>query len=162
MTTFNKFEIKTILVIFVCLFAVTVFNLLISLRRGRDSVRKNDISAIENSLDTYLQKYKVYPLSTTDGEIIGCFDSGVVVDEISGAPLNAVSCRWGESKFEGVNNLPRDPSYEKGASYFYVSNSREYEIYISLEGKDEPEYTKVIADKNLHCGTKICNYGRGN
>ena len=67
---FSKVESKIILFIFLVLFLVSGYNMLISLRRGRDSIRKNDISAIENSLDTYLQKYKIYPLSTTDGKII--------------------------------------------------------------------------------------------
>ena len=58
--------------------------------------------------------------------------------------------------------MPQDPSFKKGASYFFVSDGRKYKFYISLEGKDEAEYTPTIALMNLHCGTKICNYGRGN
>lgn len=159
---FSKVESKIILFIFLVLFLVSGYNMLISLRRGRDSIRKNDISAIENSLDTYLQKYKIYPLSTTDGKIIGCFESGAIIDEISGNPINAITCEWGKSKFEGKNFMPQDPFYKKGHSYFYVSDGRKYKIYISLEGKSEAEYTPSIASKNLQCGTKICNYGRGN
>ena len=56
--------------------------------------------------------------------------------------------------------MPRDPLYNKGNSYKYISDGKSYEIYISLEGKDEAEYTPQIAAKYLQCGTKICNYGR--
>lgn len=162
MNKFTKSEIKIISFIFFILFIVTSYNLLLSLRRGRDSIRKNDMSAIENSLDTYLQKYKIYPLSTSDGKIIGCFDNGALIDEISGNPINAITCEWGKSKFEGENFMPQDPSFEKGASYFYVSDGRKYKFYISLEGKTEAEYTKAIVLQNLQCGNRICNYGRGN
>ncbi|EKE05840.1 MAG: hypothetical protein ACD_19C00176G0062 [uncultured bacterium] len=162
MNKFSKTETKSIIIIFLILFFVTGINILASLRRGRDSIRKNDISAIENSLDTYLQKYKIYPLSSDDGKIIGCFESGAVIDEISGNPVNAIVCDWGKSKFEGENFMPQDPSFKKGASYYYVSNGRKYKFYISLEGKNEAEYTPSIVLMNLHCGTKICNYGKGN
>lgn len=162
MNRFTKFESKIILIIFTCLFLVTGYNLSLSRRRGRDSIRKNDMSAIENSLDTYLQKYKIYPLSSDEGKIIGCFEGGVVIDEISGNPVNAIACDWGKSHFEGVNFMPQDPSLKKGASYYYISDGRKYKFYISLEGKNEAEYTPSIALMNLHCGTKICNYGRGN
>ena len=162
MNKFTKTETKSIIFIFCVLFFITGFNISLSLRRGRDSIRKNDISAIQNSLDTYLQKYKTYPLSGSNGEIIGCFSNGAQLDPISEKPTNAEVCKWGESKFEGVNFMPRDPSFEKGMSYYYVSDGREYNFYISLEGKDEAEYTPQIVAKNLHCGIKICNYSKGN
>lgn len=160
MHKFTKTETKSLIIIFLVLFLVTGFNMSISIRRGRDSIRKDDISVIQKSLDTYYQKYRIFPLSNDSGQIIGCFNGDVQTDKISGFPTNTVPCLWGESKFEGVNLMPRDPSYKKGASYLYISNGKKYELYISLEGKDEAEYTKAIADKNLHCGTKICNYGR--
>lgn len=162
MQKFTKSETKFIFFTLIVLFIVSGYNFTLSLRRGRDSIRKNDISAIENALDTYLQKYKIYPLSTNDGKIIGCFESGPQIDEETSHPINAITCNWGQSKFEGVNFMPQDPSFEKGSSYYYVSDGRKYMFYIALEGKDEAEYTKSIADKYLHCGNKICNYGRGN
>lgn len=162
MKKFTRFETTIIASILFVLFLVSTYNLSLSRRRGRDSIRKDDISAIENSLDTYLQKYKIYPLATEDGKIIGCFESGPQIDEKTSHPINTIVCEWGKSKFEGVNFMPNDPQYEEGARYKYVSDGRKYKIYISLEGKDEAEYTKQIEDMHLQCGTKICNYGRGN
>jgi type II secretory pathway pseudopilin PulG len=160
MKLFTLKEIKIVSIILTILFGVVLFNMSISLRRGRDSIRKNDISAIQKSLDTYYQKYRVYPLSNDTGQIIGCFDGDVVRDKSTGAPLNTIACSWGESRFEDKNLMPRDPLYKKGNSYKYISDGKSYEIYISLEGKDEAEYTPQIAAKYLQCGTKICNYGR--
>lgn len=160
MKKFTKSELRTIFTILIVLFGVTFINMSISLRRGRDSIRKNDISAIQKALDTYYQKYRIYPSSTDDGKIVGCFDSEVERDLSTGYPINTVPCVWGESRFEDRNLMPRDPSYKKGASYKYISHTTWYEIYISLEGRDEAEYTPSIASKYLQCGTKICNYGR--
>ena len=135
--------------------------MLASLRKGRDSIRKNDISAVENALDTYYQKYKIYPDSTSDGKIVGCFEFGSVINEESGYPENATICEWGKSKFEGNRIVPIDPDYEKGVNYYYESDGQSFVFYIALEGKNEPEYTESISRKNLQCGVRICNYGRG-
>jgi len=162
MIPFTKNESKALIIIFSVLFVIVSFNMSISLRRGRDSIRKNDISAIQNVLDTYFQKYKVYPESTDDGEIIGCFADVVHRDALTGYPNNTIVCNWGKSYFESENLLPRDPKYKNGTSYLYISSGQSYEFYIALEGKDEAEYNKAIVLKNLQCGTKICNYGRSN
>ena len=162
MNKFTKTETKIICSILATLFLVIGLNMLISLRKGRDSIRKNDISAIQGALDTYFQKYKIYPEATDDGRIIGCFENGPQVDKLSGYPINATVCTWGNSKFEDLLTMPQDPSYEKGATYLYKSTGQKYEFYISLEGKSEAEYTTQIALENLHCGTRICNYGRKN
>ncbi len=162
MHKFTKHETKGLMVIFLILFVVITINMLASLRKGRDSIRKNDISAIQNALDTYFQKYRVYPAATLDGQIVGCFEGGPQIDKISGYPTNAVECSWGDSKFEDLLTMPQDPNYEKGAAYLYKSDGQNYEFYVALEGHDEAEYTQAIANKNLHCGSQICNYGRGN
>lgn len=162
MKKFTRFESISIIVIFICLFAVVGYNMSISLRRGRDSVRKDDLSSLQKSLDTYYQKYRSFPASSDNGEIIGCFNEKPIQNKKTGLVTNAVVCKWGESKFENSNFMPRDPKYKEGASYIYKSTGKSYELYISLEGKDEAEYTESIVNKNLHCGTKICNYGRVN
>jgi hypothetical protein len=161
MRFFTHKETKSIIFILIVLFGITGFNMSISLRRGRDSIRKNDMSAVEKAVDTFYQKYRFYPQSTNDGKIIGCFDGDVVRDKLTGFPINTVPCLWGESKFESSNLMPRDPLYKDGASYFYKSDGKKFEFYISLEGHDEAEFTPAIASKHLQCGTKICNYGRG-
>ncbi len=103
----------------------------------------------------------MFPLSD-NGNIVGCFNSDPVTDPKTGYPLNASTCTWGESRFENVNLMPRDPKYKNGSNYLYISDGKKYQLYIALEGRDEAEYTPSIVNKNLQCGTKICNYGRGN
>lgn len=160
MNKFTKKETFSILFILFCLFVVVGYNMSISLRRGRDSVRKDDLSSLQKSLDTFYQKYRVYPHSSEKGEIIGCFNEKPIQDPKTGVLKNVVVCKWGESRFENANFMPRDPKYKEGRSYIYKSNGKSYELYISLEGEDEAEYTESIVRMNLQCGTKICNYGR--
>ena len=157
---FSKQETKAIFIIFLVLFAAVFINMSVSLRRGRDSIRKDDISAIQKALDTYYQKYRIYPLATDNGEIIGCFETEPIRDKKTGYPTNPTVCKWGESVFENITTMPKDPKFKDGANYLYLSDGEKYQFYISLEGKDEAEYTPAIINKNLQCGVKICNYGR--
>ena len=159
---FTESETKIIVSILVVLFVVIGFNMSTSLRRGRDSIRKNDISAVQGALDTYYQKYHIYPLSNDKGQIIGCFNEKPQVDLQSGVPINVVLCDYVQSRFEDLRSMPRDPNHKKGAEYLYISDGSKYEFFISLEGKDEAEYSPTIVTKNLQCGNRICNYGKGN
>lgn len=161
MRFFKKNEITTILIILFALTLTVVSNLKVSYRRGRDATRKDDISVVQQLVDSYYTRYKIYPLSTTDGRIIGCFEKGEILDLKTGYPTNAITCEWGESKFQNGQTTPRDPDYQKGASYMYFSSDGlGYSVYVSLEGKDEAEYQVETENKNLHCGSRICNYGR--
>ncbi len=160
MKSFTKYEIKSLLIIFLILFGLVALNMSASLRKGRDATRKNDLSAMQKAIDTFYQKYREFPKSTQDGKIIGCFNEEPIIDKNTGLVLNAVSCEWGMSTFENIKTMTRDPSYKKGLSYLYVSDGQRYELYVSLEGKKEPEYTISVVAKNLQCGTKVCNYGR--
>lgn len=147
MTPFTKQQKKVILFLFFVLFALTGFNMNISIRRGRDNQRKNDLSVLQKALDVYQNKHGEYPPSI-DNKIGAC--KGPIF----------VPCEWGKDKFEILSTMPRDPSSNLGREYLYLSNIKGYKIYISLEGKDEAEYTKAIEDLGLLCGNQICNYGR--
>lgn len=161
MKFFKKNEIVNILIIIVVLTAVIIQNLIVSYRRGRDATRKDDISVLQQMAEFYYNKYGVYPLSTEDGQIIGCFEKGEILDLSTGFPINAIPCKWGESKLQNGQLTPRDPDYQRGASYKYLSNDgSNYSVYVSLEGKDESEYQIETESENLQCGTRVCNYKR--
>lgn len=160
MKPFSKLEIKVVTTILTILLLVTTYNMMISIRRGRDATRKNDISSVQKALDTFYQKYRFYPASTDDGRIVGCFTEEVKFDT-AGQPTNMVECEWGKSTFEDIRIMPRDPSTDQGTNYKYDSNGTSYSFYVALEGKDEAEYSQSVYNLNLQCGNKICNYGRG-
>lgn len=157
---FTALESKFLIIIFLFLFIVSGFNISVSLRRGRDATRKNDLAALQKGIELYEQKYNELPKSTSDGKIIGCFNEEPKFDVVTGKVSNAIPCEWGVNTFENIKIMTADPDYDKGTSYLYISDGKKYELYVSLEGKDEAEYTASIASKNLQCGRSICNYGR--
>ena len=161
MKFFKKSELKIIFVILLSISFLYVINIKASLRKGRDITRKDDISYVQKALNTYYQKHKVYPLSDNSGRILGCFNDAPLFDEKTGFAINAVACDWGRSSFEDITLMPRDPKSKDGMEYKYVSDGSSYKFYVSLEGKKEPEYNEQTISLNLQCGTKICNYGRG-
>lgn len=56
--------------------------------------------------------------------------------------------------------VPQDPQTGEGLKYVYISNSRRFQIYASLEDKNQDEYSQTIEKRNISCGVKICNFGR--
>lgn len=159
MFKFSSKDKKVIASIFLFLLTVISLNLRVSLRRGRDNLRKNDAGAIQHALDSYLSKYKVFPESE-DGRIVACFGDDTYYDEKKERYVNLVACKWGEDGFEDLDVLPKDPYYDRGRDYLYISNTKTYQFYISLEGESEAEYTESIVARNLNCGNAICNYGK--
>ena len=80
MKFFTKKEKKIILLILVCLFTIVGINMKVSLRRGRDNTRKNDLSVLQKALDIFISKYQMFPPSV-DGKIEGCFGPDTKVDQ---------------------------------------------------------------------------------
>ena len=65
----------------------------------------------------------------------------------------------GHDAFSYLERIPSDPKHDEGARYYYVSNGRRFQIYASLEGRDEDEFSEAILARNLPCGKEICNFG---
>ena len=160
---FSKDEAFGVVSILLVIFFATFINLQISLRRSRDSQRKSDIRDIYNALAKYQNDFGTFPLSK-DGEIVAC--GGKTKDEL-GLPIFE-SCRWGWDSLvdtqdlnypEYLTRIPADPYYLKGFNYYYISNGSKFQMYASLEGRDEAEFDSKIEKRNLSCGSKICNFG---
>lgn len=156
---FSKKELYfTIITIGLIIFA-TYSNLQVSFRKSRDVERKGDLRAIYDALVDYQVDVASFPPSD-QGKIVACDDPGVSTRR---------ACEWG---WEGItyhfedgtvgkfiNTLPTDPQHNDGRRYLYLSNGRHFQIFASLEGKDEPEYNAAIVARNLPCGDQICNFG---
>ena len=56
--------------------------------------------------------------------------------------------------------LPREPYWQKGVSYLYLSDGARFQVFAAMEGKSEPEVDVKIIAKNLYCGSSVCNVGR--
>jgi type II secretory pathway pseudopilin PulG len=171
MKSFTKQEIGALSVIFLVLIVISVPNFILSLRRARDQVRKDDMGALQDSLGEYFADFGTFPLSSPDGRILACKNPGdkVEIDKKGRLVVNFVPCEWGRdgifdltpgSTKEYMHILPRDPNYQKGRSYLYLSDGRRIQVFVSLEGSGEDEYDPKIIARNLPCGNVVCNAGR--
>lgn len=156
---FTKKDTKAVFWIFFTLIVFIGINLKVSIRRGRDNIRKSDMSAIQGALGQYKEKYNVFPKSK-NGKIIACFADDTFFDEDLEIYVNLVECEWGEDEFENLERLPIDPFHEKDRSYLYLSDTKHFQIFTSLEGKTEAEYTESIVERGLFCGVAVCNFGK--
>ena len=146
MKPFSKPEIISIVVIFLILSLISAPNFVVSLRRARDQIRRDDLGNIESTLDAYYVENKLFPKSSSDGRIIAC---------------NNLPCKWGQDPFFNMMPIiPGDPDTNKGASYIYLSDGKRYQIYAALESRDEAGYDAKIEARNISCGKSICNIGR--
>ncbi len=156
---------ESVFLIFVFLFVIgfTLINLQDSYRKARDAQRKSDIRAIYDGLMAYQNDFSHFP-KALDGKIAACDPREVEKDVIVYGP-----CLWGEDALADaldpdyppyVANLPRDPQWDKGATYLYISDGRNFQIYAALEGEDEDEFDPGIVARKLDCGGRICNFGR--
>jgi type II secretory pathway pseudopilin PulG len=171
MKPFNKSEVTAVIVIFLILIGISVPNFIVSLRRARDQVRKDDMGALEHGLGEYLKDFTSFPLASSDGKIIACKNPGdqVQIDKKGRLVVNLRPCEWGHdaiidftpgSTKEYLHILPLDPNADKGATYHYFSDGQRFQIFVALEGKEDVEYDSKIISRNISCGSVICNAGR--
>ena len=128
-----------------------------SLQKGRDTKRKNDLRQIAVALETYYNDFGHYPLSDSNGDIMGCGAAGVL------------SCTWGSDWNNTVTGtiymtaLPTDPTPSQ--TYFYVSDFKGtyFQLYARLENTHDsgtginqsPGFVGTVC-----IGTKtVCTYG---
>lgn len=179
MKFFTKNEFKAVLTILTAVIIVSLFNFKVSLRRARDTQRRDDLGAIYNAVEKYQLEYGFFPLSSKDGKIKACKPENYeqIIAKLTStekfdleAYLTSLDpCEWGRDAISDLSNktqppyiktIPVDPKSGENISYFYISNSRLFQIYAYLEGEeDEIGYNKGIVSRNIACGVKICNFG---
>jgi len=176
MKFFTKKETLVISLILGFIFVTSFYNFKISLRRSRDAQRKADLGTIANALGAYKSDFGFYPPSL-DGKIVACKKEGVETltnnNQVLGKEIDPLDffepCEWGQDALRDVFDpeyppylatLPQDPQFDSGASFFYVSNQDNFQVYTALEGKDEDANQSIVAERGLSCGTKTCDFGR--
>lgn len=153
---FTRGEILGVLLIFLILGGFSYFNFMESKEKERDEGRKASARLIANALESYHKDFGIFPPSE-DGYIVACGESG-----------NLVPCQWGRDKLADLrdlnyppylNPIPLDPRQGQGYSFYYISNSSEFQIFASLERRIDPEWSAYVHNLGLPCGREKCNYG---
>ena len=178
MKPFSRNEIIGVSIILLIIFGITYYNLQISLRRARDVQRRADISTIHEALLKYQNDFGFFPPATEDGKILACKGDNFK-EVIAGLKeenrfdvlkKGLRGCNWGEDAFRDVTDdsyppylerLPADPKANEGLAYLYLSDMKLFQLYAYLEGGSSEEgYRQGIVERNLICGTAICNFGK--
>ncbi len=155
---FTLMELLIVIILLGILIAAGISSFTSSLKKSRDSRRKNDLRQIAISLETFNNDNGHYPLSNAEGQILGCTD-GVSI------------CTWGNSFQDATTiymiQLPADTSISQ--RYFYYSPDGTYfQLFARLENtldSDVPKNGQNQAREfgDLNCGTDTtslyCNYG---
>lgn len=149
----TKQEIRFIVITLAILWSFAGINLLESQVLARDVQRKNDLKHIATALEVYRKNESGYPLEK-DGKMFACFNSDNLMRV----------CNWGSDPLATttssfINPLPEDPlEYKNEASYLYLANTRDYQLFSALEKKNDSEYNKNVYERKLPCGARICNF----
>ena len=67
MKRFTKQELAGLAIIFLLLVFISVPNFVVSLRRARDQVRKDDMGALVQALGLYFADFGIFPPGAPDG-----------------------------------------------------------------------------------------------
>lgn len=152
----SKSELSQISLILLFLILATLINLRVSFRKSRDAQRKADIRSLYDALMLYQDQVGAFPFSTDDGKILACrpeYDQEQLP--------HYQPCQWYQDRLEPyLSAIPGDPRQGQGRSYYYLSNSRHFQLYAALESASEAEYDPAIVARALSCGQYLCSFGR--
>jgi len=139
---FTLLEILVVIALLGILATIIMGSYLASLKKARDSRRKQDLEQISRALELYYSQNNSYPED---------------IDVDFGGPLENPN---GGDYY--MKMLPQDPSgATSGYNYDYISNDgQEYQLYSCLENDQDPDYSSYTGSEN--CGTScdgMCHYG---
>jgi len=150
---FTLIELLVVMAILSVLTVIVTGTFTSSMRRGRDSRRKDDLRSVSNALETYYNDKGVYPTGV-GGVMVGC------------GALDAEYCSWG-GEFEDQYGtlymvlIPEDPLETQ--RYYYVSGGTNYKLYAKMENTlDEGNGVDQAGYSGTNCGvsgTVLCTYG---
>ncbi len=155
---FTLSELLGVLAILAAIGGLVLFNFQSAQVKARDEQRKANARAIVHALEQYHKDVGNFPLSSNDGKLMACRKEGEEV----------IPCRWGVDKLVNpssasaaayLNPIPLDPKQGQGFSSFYLSDGSTFQIFASLESRNDPERSAVIEQWGLVCGRVVCNHG---
>lgn len=138
---FTLMEILVVISLLAILATIVVNSYLSTLKKGRDSRRKQDIEQIARALELYYADNNVYPDSLVWGEPL--VNTTVVPTKMY------------------MKRLPEDPAKTTSLNYVYQTDDTGsyYQLYVCLENDQDVAYLDYTA---VNCGVGCnnqCNYG---
>jgi type II secretion system protein G len=147
---FTLIELLIVIAIIGVLTALVTTNLQGARSRARDTRRKSDLHAIEQSLRLYYNDAKQFPASDVANNIVGC--------NTIAAPS---ACSWGgafaTSASTYMSSLPLDPSSSDLASVtykYFSTNDDKYLLIATLENSSDQD----ISDSQDRCASLYGSY----
>ena len=147
---FTLIELLIVIAIIGILTALVTTNLQGARSRARDTRRKSDLHAIEQSLRLYYNDAKQFPASDASNNITGC--------NTIAAPT---PCSWGgafaTTASTYMSSLPVDPSSSDLASVtykYFSADDDKYLLIATLENASDQD----IADSQDRCATLYSSY----
>ncbi len=139
-SAFTLLELMIVIVILGVLAGLISGNFINSLKKGRDTRRKEDLQNIQKALELYYEDKKAYPNTN---------------QLIFGSPLCETN-PCGSTKTY-MQLIPKDTN--PACNYYYVSDGTQYQLYSYLENdQDQGPGVKQSGYSNS-CGTCTCKFG---
>ncbi len=132
---FTLIEMMIVIAIIAILATLAIANFAGSIQKSRDGRRKSDLASIQKALELYYGDSNTYP--ATMPAVGYCWYAGG-----SGS-----TCAANTSIY--MVKYPGDP--KTGSAYTYCGVSGNYQIYATLENKNDPQIIPV-ASLNYQCG----------
>lgn len=127
-------ELLIVIAIIAILAGILIVNFFSSIKKGRDSRRKADLSQIQRSLELYYEDNKHYPIALYSAEGRLCSDNGC--DE-------QIYMKY----------VPKDPVSDTPYCYETDANGSYYKVYAALENNSDQQ-----VENGLSCAGSAQNY----
>lgn len=140
---FTLIEVLTVIAILGIIALLVFGNFIRSLKKARDSRRKQDLNQIRTALDVYYSVHEVYPTATEPPGLV-----------------------WGGTLTDGNRVFMQKIPSDVNANLNYVYQSRDsgdaFVLYSCLENSEDIDYDKITPVVEPDCGdecSNTCHYG---
>lgn len=145
---FTKPELLFVIIVFLLLGTVSLYNFRLSEAKARDTHRAESISRLSDALEDYFYDYDRFPPADKNGRIRACGDNH----------RNPEPCNWGQ-KFLDYMELPNDPIPQRHFFYQVSTDSAKFKLWAAMETRTPVDFG--LGNDVPWCGDVRCNYGQG-
>jgi len=133
-------EILIVIAMLGILVTIILGSYISSLKKGRDSRRKQDLGQISSALELYYGEQGVYP---KENEVV------------FGNPLKNPN----DENLFYMKKIPNDPVSDYEYQYVVSDDQQNYQLYSCLENVEDPDYNETGYTHSCGAGCNQCRYG---